>query len=70
MAKTSSKVTSVNRQVASLRASGLTEQDIERLMLVRERYEQGAYSEETLESKRLLFVRWLYEQGRIRENED
>ncbi|MBI3978163.1 MAG: hypothetical protein HY331_08260 [Chloroflexi bacterium] len=43
----------------------LTDEAIDRLRAARVAYQQGRFSEQTLESKRLLFARWLYEHGRI-----
>lgn len=40
----------------------------ERLKKVKEKYNNGKYSEETEESKRLDFAQWLYEHGRISED--
>ena len=61
--------TPFGRSLAALRADGFSDDVITRLVSVRERYESGAYSEETIESKRLWFVRWLRENGKLSEDE-
>jgi len=58
------------RSIASLRADGFTDEAIERLIIVRQRYQHGEYSEETDESKRLLFAKWLYEHGKLGEGDE
>lgn len=59
----------VKTNILNLRASGFSEDEIYRAVIVRKRYEDGEYSDETLESKRLSFGQWLYEHGRINEGE-
>jgi len=55
------------RPLESLASAGFSEAAIARLLAVRTRYQNGDFSEKTIETKRLEFARWLREQGQIAE---
>ncbi len=69
VARSNKQALSNNADLSLLRTNGFTDEQIDRLVVVRERYRRNEYSDETQESKRLLFVKWLCDHGRLDNGE-